>query len=540
MENRVLGRCRLVRKLGEGGMGVVWLARHETLEKDVAVKVLPPGFAADPEAVQRFLREARAAARIDHPNVVPVLDAGSADGVPYIVMAYVEGTDLQKILARRGRLSVGDALAIAKKVAQALGAAHRLGLVHRDIKPSNILVTRQGRVMVTDFGLARDVGAGATVTAADEIVGTPQFLSPEQARGEKIDGRSDLYSLGATLYALLAGRPPYGTGSAVSIVLKHADPKERPQPLRSAVPDIPPEVEGLVEKLMAKRPEERFQTADEVVAAVDRVKRGDGGTLVTVTEDKVLTPQRRRRLILAGAGVGVAGLLGLVLFLAVLGPGPAERAFRAAGTARTEAERILRYKEVAARFPGTEWAERAGREAEALRRKALDREIDEALAPDRDGRVSLGEALARLDLVRARYPEGAAEVDRREQALHRARLLERTKDFAGRLKTLRRGEGHRLQDLVSPEVRRKVGEGGVSAWLGFAVGVIHELAGRPEQIEVLEGGVEVENRRTGSVPYRAVLYNERRQERFTQSGRINWIWQEGDWYLSEKPVESEK
>lgn len=536
----MLGRCRLVRKLGEGGMGVVWLARHETLEKDVAVKVLPAGFAADPEAVQRFLREARAAARIDHPNVVPVLDAGSADGVHYIVMAYVEGTDLQKTLARRGRLSVGDALAIAKKVAQALGAAHRLGLVHRDIKPSNILVTRQGRVMVTDFGLARDVGAGATVTAADEIVGTPQFLSPEQARGEKIDGRSDLYSLGATLYALLAGRPPYGTGSPVSIALKHADPKERPQPLRSLVPDVPPEVESLVEKLMAKRPEDRFQTADEVVAAVDRVKRGGGGTLVTVTEDKVLTPRRRRRLLLAGAGVGVAGLLGLVFFLAVLGPGPAERAFRAAGSARTEAEKILRYKEVAARFPGTEWAERAGREAEALRRKALDREIEEALAPDRDGRVSLGEALARLDLVRARYPEGAAEIDRRERALHRARLLERTKDFAGRLKTLRRGEGHRLQDLVSPEVRRKVGEGGVSAWLGFVVGVIQELAGRPEQIEVLEGGVEVENRRTGSVPYRAVLYNERRQERFTQSGRIHWIWQEGDWYLSEKAIEAEK
>ncbi len=169
-----------------------------------------------------------------------------------------------------------------------------------------------------------------------------------------------------------------------------------------------------------------------------------------------------------------------------------------------------------------------------------DRQIEEALAPGRDGRVSPGEALARLDLVRARYPEGAAEIDRRERELHRARLLERTKDFAGRLKTLRRGEGHRLQDLVSPEVRRKVGEGSVSAWLGFVVGVIQELAGRPEQIEVLEEGVEVENRRTGSVPYRAVLYNERRQERFTQSGRIHWIWQEGDWYLSEKPIEAEK
>jgi predicted Ser/Thr protein kinase len=540
MENQVLGRCRLVRKLGEGGMGVVWLARHETLDKDVAVKILPATFAADPEAVQRFLREARAAARIDHPNVVPVLDAGSADGVHYIVMAYVEGTDLQKVLARRGRLDVGDALAIAKKVAQALGAAHRLGLVHRDIKPSNILVTRQGRVMVTDFGLAREIGAGATVTATDEILGTPQFLSPEQARGERIDGRSDLYSLGATLYAFLAGRPPYGRGSAVSIALKHADPKERPEPLRSIVPDVPAEVEGLVEKLMAKRPEDRFQTADEVVAAVDRIKRGGGGTLVTVTEDKVLTPRRRRRLLLAGAGVGAAALVGLVFFLAVLGPGPAERAFRAAAAARTEAERILRYKEVAQRFPGTEWAERAGREAEALRRKALDREIEEALAPAQGGRVSPGAALARLDLVRARYPENAADIDRRERDLHRARLLERTRDFAERVKTLRRGEGHRLQDFVSPEVRRKVGEGGVGAFVGFVVGLIHEWAGRPERIEVLEEGLEIDNRKTASVRYRAVLYNERRQERFPQSGRIHWVWQEGDWYLAEKPVEAEK
>lgn len=540
MENRVLGRCRLVRKLGEGGMGVVWLARHETLEKDVAVKVLPPGFAADPEAVQRFLREARSAARIDHPNVVPVLDAGSEDGVHYIVMAYVEGTDLQKTLARRGRLSVSDALAITKKVAQALGAAHRLGLVHRDIKPSNILVTRQGRVMVTDFGLAREVGPGATVTAADEIVGTPQFLSPEQARGEKIDGRSDLYSLGATLYALLSGKPPYGSGGAVSIALRHADPNARPEPLRSIVPEIPPEVESLVEKLMAKRPEDRFQTADEVVSAVDQIKRGGGGTLVTVTEDKVLTPRRRRRLMLAGAGVGAAGLVGLVVFLAILGPGAAERAYRAAGEARTEEERILRYKELAARFPGTEWANRAAREAETLRRQVLAREIDEALAPAQGGRASLGEALARLDLVRARHPEDAAEIDRRESALHRARLLERTRDFAGRLKTMRRGEGERLRDFVAPEARRKVGEGGVSAWIGLLMGILHDLAGRPEQIEVLEEGIQVHNRRTGSVPYRAVLHNERKQERYSQSGRIHWVWQEGDWYLAERPIQAEK
>jgi len=193
MENTLLGHCRLLRKLGQGGMGAVWLARHETLDKEVAVKILPDNYANDPEAVPRFLREAKAAARLEHPNVVQVLDAGTDHETHFIVMQFVDGTDLEKTLKKRGPFALADALAVGKRVALALAAAHKLGIVHRDIKPANIMLTKQGRIMVADFGLARDIQGGPTITAAQEAIGTPHYLSPEQARGEAVDGRSDIY-----------------------------------------------------------------------------------------------------------------------------------------------------------------------------------------------------------------------------------------------------------------------------------------------------------------------------------------------------------
>lgn len=156
MENRTLGNIKILKKLGEGGMGAVWLGHHQTLDKKVAVKVLPQEFARDETFAARFIREARAAARLEHPNVIQVLDADTNDGVRYIVMQYVEGTDLQKALKRKGALPVRDCLSIVKRVAAALQAAHDLGLIHRDVKPSNIMVTGKGGVFIGDFGLARD------------------------------------------------------------------------------------------------------------------------------------------------------------------------------------------------------------------------------------------------------------------------------------------------------------------------------------------------------------------------------------------------
>ncbi|HVR83490.1 MAG TPA: protein kinase, partial [Planctomycetota bacterium] len=250
LENTLLGHCRLIRKLGEGGMGAVWLARHETLDKEVAVKILPENYANDPESVPRFLREAKAAARLDHPNVVQVLDAGTEGERHFIVMQYVDGTDLEKTLKKKGPFAPADALVVGKRVALALAAAHKMGIVHRDIKPANILLTKQGRVMVADFGLARDVTGGPTITAPQEAIGTPHYLSPEQARGEKVDGRSDLYSLGGTLYTLLTGKTPFTGASPVAIAMKHVSADEKPVPIRELIPTIPEEVQALVETLM--------------------------------------------------------------------------------------------------------------------------------------------------------------------------------------------------------------------------------------------------------------------------------------------------
>ncbi|HYF01212.1 MAG TPA: serine/threonine-protein kinase, partial [Planctomycetota bacterium] len=393
MENTLVGRCRLVRKIGQGGMGEVWLARHETLQKDVAVKILPADYARHPEAVERFLREARSAARLEHPNVVQVLDAGSQDGTHYIVMQYVDGTDLEKIYRKKGRLSTADALAVARRVALALGAAHKLGIVHRDIKPSNILIARkQGRVMVADFGLAREIGGDAGLTTEGSVMGTPHYLSPEQARGEAVDGRSDLYSLGGTLYTLLSGAMPYTGATPLSVAVKHASPIDRPKPLREIVPDLAPDVEALVDKLMAKNVSERFQSAEEVVAALDRLKSGKSDPSAPAIPAE---PAQRRRQLLIAAGIAAGTLLLLLVLGAALSPGPAEKAFRGAVAARTEEERLARYREVARSFPGTSWAARAAEEMG----RAFEREVKAARA------LPFGEAVGRLEGLRSRHPE---------------------------------------------------------------------------------------------------------------------------------------
>ncbi len=537
----MLGRCRLVRKLGEGGMGVVWLARHETLQKDVAVKVLPESFGANEEAIRRFLREARSAARLEHPNVVQVLDAGSADGVHFIVMQFVDGTDLEKAVQKRGKLSVADALAVTKRVALALAAAHKLGLIHRDIKPSNILITKQGRVMVTDFGLARDVGAGASVTSTDQIVGTPQYLSPEQARGDPLDGRTDLYSLGGTLYSMLTGAPPFKGPTPISVAMKHASATEKPLPVRSIAPDVPEEAAALVERLMAKDPKDRFQTGDEVAAAIDRVKGGGKATMVTVAEDRVLTPQKRRRLLLAGAGAAVGGIFLLVFLLILLAPSKAERSYRSAVASSTEGERVVRLREVATRFPGTEWAGKAEGEAAAIRARMLDRELLELKGAAFDGKTEFRDIMTRLDLVRKRFPEGAGAIDRFETDLHKRRLVDRTKAFAEVLKGHRPAEGERdvtkLKEFVQPEAFKRIGEGGMRFWIGLGLGLLTGIAGRVEEAEIHGDQATVESRKAGVVPAKVTIQNRKTFERATRRISVTWIWQEGDWYLAENAIQ---
>ena len=302
-----LGRCTIQRKLGQGGMGAVYLAQHPGLNRAVAIKVLPGDLAHSPEFKERFIREARLAARLEHPNVVQVHDVGHEQGLHFIAMQYVEGKSLDAILRERKKLTVAEALSTTKRVAAALAAAAKLGIVHRDIKPHNILISKDGVVKVADFGLAKDEDANRSISEPGVVMGTPHYMAPEQAKGEKVDPRGDLYSLGATLYHMLTGRRLFDGGSPVSIVMKQASAEE-PIPARTLEPSIPEPVAALLARLLQKDPAKRFQTADELIRALDALKQ-------PATTVAASPPKRKAAMIaLPIAGILVVGIiLGLVL-----------------------------------------------------------------------------------------------------------------------------------------------------------------------------------------------------------------------------------
>jgi serine/threonine protein kinase len=308
-----IGHCRIERKLGAGGMGAVYLAHHTGLNKPIAIKVLPAELASNSEFIARFQREARLAARLEHPNVVQVYDVGSEQGVHYITMQYIEGRSLDGILKDKKKFSVGESVAIARRVAVALVAAHKLGIVHRDIKPANILLSKDGLIKVADFGLAKDTDSNRTLSGTGQIVGTPYYMSPEQAQGLNVDARSDLYSLGATMYHLITGRKPFDAPTPISIVLKHVS--EEPVPPCKIDPSIPENVSAVIGRMMAKKPEARHQSAEELLRELDALKASP----VSIVAPPPPSRPRRRTLMIA---VPIAGALSLTLVLgAILGKG---------------------------------------------------------------------------------------------------------------------------------------------------------------------------------------------------------------------------
>src|SRR5579862_466964 len=275
---RLLGdRYELDGVVGRGGMAEVYRARDLRLDRIVAIKTLRTDLARDQTFQARFRREAQSAASLNHPSIVAVYDTGedmsTGVPVPYIVMEYVDGRTVRDLLIEGHRLLPERTLEIVSGVLRALEYSHQAGIVHRDIKPGNVMVTRNGEVKVMDFGIARAMSdAQATMTQTAQVIGTAQYLSPEQARGERVDSRSDLYSTGCLMYELLTGRPPFTGDSPVAIAYQHV--RENPIPPSRLDPDLPPWADAIVLKAMAKAPGDRYQSAAEMQADLQRASSG--------------------------------------------------------------------------------------------------------------------------------------------------------------------------------------------------------------------------------------------------------------------------
>jgi serine/threonine-protein kinase len=282
LTNQTIAGYSILHRLGVGGMSEVYLAFQQSLHRHVALKVLRADFVGSDEHEQRFLQEARAAASLIHPNIVQVYDVGKFESVHYIAQEYVPGSNLSSFIQRRGALPLDESVSILWQATAALQKAASIGLVHRDIKPDNLLLTPDGEVKVADFGLARARGQNQNLTAVGVALGTPLYMSPEQIQGLSVDSRSDLYSLGATAYHMLAGRPPFSGDTPLALAMQHL--QAEPTPLSQLRPDLPEELVRIVHRLLKKSPEERYGSATEVArelrAFIDSNLEGLGDKMI--------------------------------------------------------------------------------------------------------------------------------------------------------------------------------------------------------------------------------------------------------------------
>jgi serine/threonine-protein kinase len=318
------GRYHLDSKLGSGGMSTVYLASDGTLERQVAVKVLHQEISDQPDQIERFRREARAVAQLSHPNLVSVIDAGEDGGYPYIVFEYVPGDTLKKRIETVGRLPLDEATAYAIEIGRGLAAAHARRLVHRDVKPQNVLIDPEGRAKVTDFGIARSLESDG-LTKTGRVLGTTDYVSPEQAMGRDVDARSDIYSLGILLYEMLTGRPPFVAETLVGVAMKHVN---EPMPdVQAARPEVSSALAAVIERATAKEPKKRYPDMSSMVADLEAAlevevaragaSTGEATTVLDSVRGRRMLPSRRVSiagvlLVLAGtaAALLIAGLTG--------------------------------------------------------------------------------------------------------------------------------------------------------------------------------------------------------------------------------------
>lgn len=285
LTGKQFGHYQIVAPLGEGGMAAVYKAYQPSMERYVAIKVLPRQMAISQEFLARFKLEAKLLAQLQHPHILPVFDYGETDGYTYIVMSYIKSGTLADLMKTR-RFSMAEIGAIISQIGSALGYAHMRGMIHRDVKPSNVLIDETGNCLLTDFGLARMVEAPSNLTSSGAIMGTPSYMSPEQGAGTKIDKRSDIYSLGVILFELLAGRVPYTAETPVAIVFKHI---QDPLPsVRKYNPDLSAEIEAILYKALAKNPEDRYPTVEDFVRAFEQANSFKQPPVQTNAQDKIV------------------------------------------------------------------------------------------------------------------------------------------------------------------------------------------------------------------------------------------------------------
>ena len=266
LQRIVAAEYRIERMLGRGGMGMVFLAQDMTLEREVAIKVLPPDFSSDPQVIKRFQQEAKTAAKLDHPNIIPIYRVESEGGLNYFVMKYISGTSLEDLLDKKEPLPVPEIQRILWEAACALGHAHQRGVVHRDVKPANIMFDHDGRVMLTDFGISKALQAATGFTATGMIIGTPHYMAPEQGKGSAVDGRADQYSLGVVGYRMITAELPFSGDSVHTIIYKHI--YEEPPLTSTKRSGIPASLTVAISRALAKEPDQRFPTMEDFATAV--------------------------------------------------------------------------------------------------------------------------------------------------------------------------------------------------------------------------------------------------------------------------------